>query len=236
MDFAYKTYFKTAPNTGYETLIYDCMIGDATLFQRADNIEAGWQAVQPILDAWANNAAEDFPNYVAGGSGPTPRPNCWRATGARGGRSAVEHAVGRGNPMEIRAEIAQKLLVSHSALAFLSLFGATSRILGRGPPAMSDSHGIQCGFLYAAKLHVVLQSISTIWPEPARPLLLLDAGGELSRRPREERSPLAWKSSATSSTQGQIETVNKGRRLEWLRDCPDTSANSDFKRGHLSRN
>jgi glucose-6-phosphate 1-dehydrogenase len=70
MDFAYETYFKMAPNTGYETLIYDCMIGDATLFQRADNIEAGWRAVQPILDAWANTAPTDFPNYVAGGSGP----------------------------------------------------------------------------------------------------------------------------------------------------------------------
>jgi glucose-6-phosphate 1-dehydrogenase len=70
MDFAYETYFKTAPNTGYETLIYDCMIGDATLFQRADNIEAGWHAVQPILDAWANNPPKDFPNYLAGGSGP----------------------------------------------------------------------------------------------------------------------------------------------------------------------
>jgi glucose-6-phosphate 1-dehydrogenase len=70
MDFAYKTYFKMAPNTGYETLIYDCMIGDATLFQRADNIEFGWQAVQPILDAWANNPPKDFPNYVAGGIGP----------------------------------------------------------------------------------------------------------------------------------------------------------------------
>jgi glucose-6-phosphate 1-dehydrogenase len=33
--------YKAAPNTGYETLIYDCMIGDATLFQRANNIEAG---------------------------------------------------------------------------------------------------------------------------------------------------------------------------------------------------
>jgi glucose-6-phosphate 1-dehydrogenase len=70
MDFAYKTYFKMTPNTGYETLIYDCMIGDATLFQRADNVEAGWQAVQPILEAWAGNPPEDFPNYVAGGSGP----------------------------------------------------------------------------------------------------------------------------------------------------------------------
>jgi glucose-6-phosphate 1-dehydrogenase len=70
MDFAYKTYFKMPCKTGYETLIYDCMIGDATLFQRADNIEAGWQAVQPILDEWANTPPGDFPNYVAGGSGP----------------------------------------------------------------------------------------------------------------------------------------------------------------------
>jgi glucose-6-phosphate 1-dehydrogenase len=70
MDFAYKTYFRTEPSTGYETLIFDCMIGDATLFQRADNIEAGWQAVQPILDVWANNRPRDFPNYAAGENGP----------------------------------------------------------------------------------------------------------------------------------------------------------------------
>jgi glucose-6-phosphate 1-dehydrogenase len=70
MDFAYKTYFHMAPNTGYETLIYDCMNGDATLFQRADNIEAGWQVVQPILDAWAAAPPKGFPNYVAGEDGP----------------------------------------------------------------------------------------------------------------------------------------------------------------------
>jgi glucose-6-phosphate 1-dehydrogenase len=70
MNFSYKTYFKIAPNTGYETLIYDCMIGDATLFQRADNVEAGWQAVQPVLEAWADNPPSDFPNYVAGSNGP----------------------------------------------------------------------------------------------------------------------------------------------------------------------
>ncbi len=70
MDFAYKSYFNMAPNTGYETLIYDCMIGDATLFQRADNIEAGWRAVQPILEAWANTPPKDFPNYAAGSNGP----------------------------------------------------------------------------------------------------------------------------------------------------------------------
>ncbi|MDT3672151.1 MAG: glucose-6-phosphate dehydrogenase [Aromatoleum sp.] len=70
MTFAYKDYFKTAPSTGYETLIYDCMIGDATLFQRADNIEAAWQAVQPILVAWANHPPGKFPNYAAGSAGP----------------------------------------------------------------------------------------------------------------------------------------------------------------------
>jgi len=71
MDFAYEAYFKMAPNTGYETLIYDCMIGDATLFQRADTIEHGWKAVQPILDAWEENPPRDFPNYASGTIGPT---------------------------------------------------------------------------------------------------------------------------------------------------------------------
>ena len=66
MDFAYKTYFAAAPSTGYETLLYDCMIGDATLFQRADNIEAGWRAVQPILDVWAEHAAQGFPQLCRG--------------------------------------------------------------------------------------------------------------------------------------------------------------------------
>ena len=70
LNFAYEDYFKTAPNTGYETLLYDCMIGDATLFQRADNIEAGWAAVQPILDLWATNPPSGFPNYTAGSNGP----------------------------------------------------------------------------------------------------------------------------------------------------------------------
>jgi glucose-6-phosphate 1-dehydrogenase len=70
MDFCYAAHFELAPRTGYETLLFDCMIGDGTLFQRADNIEAGWQAVQPILDAWARHPPLDFPNYAAGTSGP----------------------------------------------------------------------------------------------------------------------------------------------------------------------
>ena len=69
MDFSYKDRFKAAPQTGYETLIYDCLIGDATLFQRADNTEAAWNIVDPILKAWQENKA-NFPNYAAGTSGP----------------------------------------------------------------------------------------------------------------------------------------------------------------------
>jgi glucose-6-phosphate 1-dehydrogenase len=70
MDMSYKDCFDAAPRTGYETLIYDCMIGDATLFQRADNVEAGWRVVQPILDAWGEEARHEVSGYRAGSSGP----------------------------------------------------------------------------------------------------------------------------------------------------------------------
>ena len=70
MKFRYKDYFKAEPSTGYETLIYDCMIGDNILFQRADSVEAGWQAVQPFLDAWKKAGAEGLQTYKAGSEGP----------------------------------------------------------------------------------------------------------------------------------------------------------------------
>ena len=70
MRFNYREHFHATPNTGYETLIYDCMNGDPTLFQRADNIEAGWRVVQPVLDAWAEDGATGLPIYPAGSSGP----------------------------------------------------------------------------------------------------------------------------------------------------------------------
>jgi glucose-6-phosphate 1-dehydrogenase len=70
MTFKYEDYFEVAPSTGYETLIYDCMIGDAMLFQRADGIEAGWRVVQPFLDAWRSATAHDLATYRAGSEGP----------------------------------------------------------------------------------------------------------------------------------------------------------------------
>jgi glucose-6-phosphate 1-dehydrogenase len=70
MEFKYRDWFPREPNVGYETLIYDCMIGDQTLFQRADMVEETWRVVQPVLDAWAAKPPQHFPNYAAGSDGP----------------------------------------------------------------------------------------------------------------------------------------------------------------------
>ena len=70
MDFAYADYFGLTPSTGYERLLHDCMTGDATLFQRADMVEAGWSIVNPVLDVWKALPPRNFPNYPAGTWGP----------------------------------------------------------------------------------------------------------------------------------------------------------------------
>jgi glucose-6-phosphate 1-dehydrogenase len=70
MDFDYARDFGTSHSTGYERLLYDCMMGDATLFQRADMVEAGWSVIQPVLDVWKALPARGFPNYAAGSWGP----------------------------------------------------------------------------------------------------------------------------------------------------------------------
>jgi glucose-6-phosphate 1-dehydrogenase len=72
MNFKYEDYFDAAPSTGYETLIYDCMVGDPMLFQRAVDIEAGWRVVDPILAAWHEAGGRDLCIYPAGSEGPTP--------------------------------------------------------------------------------------------------------------------------------------------------------------------
>ena len=71
MDFNYLDHFGEQVSTGYERLLYDCMTGDATLFQRADMVEASWQIVSPILDVWQAIPARNFPNYNSGEWGPT---------------------------------------------------------------------------------------------------------------------------------------------------------------------
>jgi glucose-6-phosphate 1-dehydrogenase len=93
MRFNYKDYFKQAPAVGYETLIYDCLTGDATLFQRADQVEAAWALVEPVLKGWAATNPRHFPNYAAGSEGPTAANDllardgrAWRAIRILGGK------------------------------------------------------------------------------------------------------------------------------------------------------
>jgi len=82
MDFNYEDYFGDTPSTGYERLLHDCMVGDATLFQRADQVEAGWAVVEPILRAWQEGPPPDFPNYKAGGWGPEDANELLRSDGS----------------------------------------------------------------------------------------------------------------------------------------------------------
>ncbi|HWB11340.1 MAG TPA: glucose-6-phosphate dehydrogenase [Pirellulales bacterium] len=70
MDFTYERAFGLKPLTGYETLLYGCMQGDATLFLRADFVETAWDFLQPTIDVWGTLPARKFPNYAAGTWGP----------------------------------------------------------------------------------------------------------------------------------------------------------------------
>lgn len=83
MDFDYVDHFGEQISTGYERLLFDCMIGDATLFQRADMVEASWKTVTPILDVWNAIPARDFPNYAAGSWGPAESDQLLERSGRR---------------------------------------------------------------------------------------------------------------------------------------------------------
>jgi glucose-6-phosphate 1-dehydrogenase len=70
LHFSYSDFGEVPPSTGYERLLHDAMLGDTTLFHRADMVEASWRIASPILDVWATLPARDFPNYGAGTWGP----------------------------------------------------------------------------------------------------------------------------------------------------------------------
>jgi glucose-6-phosphate 1-dehydrogenase len=71
MDFTYGSAFSTDAPEAYETLLLDAMLGDASLFTRADEVEAAWATVTPILETWLDEPAPDFPSYEAGTWGPS---------------------------------------------------------------------------------------------------------------------------------------------------------------------
>ncbi|HET9086028.1 MAG TPA: glucose-6-phosphate dehydrogenase [Acidobacteriaceae bacterium] len=70
MDFNYATAFGVSSANGYERLLLDAMLGDATLFAHRDGVEATWSLITPMLEAWASTPPKDFPNYSAGSRGP----------------------------------------------------------------------------------------------------------------------------------------------------------------------
>jgi glucose-6-phosphate 1-dehydrogenase len=70
LEFSYKQFGETSAATGYERLLYDSMVGDSTLFHRADMVEEAWRIATPIVDVWASMPPRDFPNYAAGTWGP----------------------------------------------------------------------------------------------------------------------------------------------------------------------
>jgi glucose-6-phosphate 1-dehydrogenase len=98
MDFHYDDWFPQEPNVGYETLLYDVMIGDPTLFMSADMVDQGWRIVQPVLDAWAKKKA-DFPDYDSGSDGPKAADEllardgkrAWRPVGLSSEKPGISH-------------------------------------------------------------------------------------------------------------------------------------------------
>src|SRR6266849_143463 len=96
MDFDYTTYFGLEHSTGYERLLRDCMAGDATLFQRSDMVEAGWNVIQPILDVWHALPARGFPNYAAGSWGPIEADDLLERDGRSWRRIGEEEVDNRG--------------------------------------------------------------------------------------------------------------------------------------------
>jgi glucose-6-phosphate 1-dehydrogenase len=83
MDFQYAEAFGPTAHSAYETLLLDCMVGDATLFTRGDAVEAAWEVVDPVTEAWQDTPSPDFPNYAAGTWGPAAADDFIARDGAR---------------------------------------------------------------------------------------------------------------------------------------------------------
>jgi glucose-6-phosphate 1-dehydrogenase len=83
MDFTYGSSFAVDSPDAYETLILDALLGDASLFTRADEVEQAWAIVDPILEAWAEGPPPRFPNYEAGTWGPAEADELMARDGRR---------------------------------------------------------------------------------------------------------------------------------------------------------
>ena len=83
MNFSYAEAFGSSSANGYERLLLDAMLGDATLFAHRDGVEATWALMTPILEDWAKNPIRDLPNYAAGTWGPPTSDAMLKADGRK---------------------------------------------------------------------------------------------------------------------------------------------------------
>src|SRR5271163_2835824 len=83
MDFSYAKAFGISSANGYERLLLDAMLGDATLFAHRDGVEATWALFTPILEAWAKVEGRHFPNYAAGSWGPATADAMMKSDGRK---------------------------------------------------------------------------------------------------------------------------------------------------------
>lgn len=70
MEFDYVKAFGARPPDAYQRLLLEVINGDATLFTRADEVEAAWEFTTEILKAWEKEALDELPKYPAGSWGP----------------------------------------------------------------------------------------------------------------------------------------------------------------------
>jgi len=150
MHFEYDEAFVAHPGTGYETMLHDCMHGDASLFSRSDLVETAWSIVQPVLDEWSAKKADDFPNYPFGSWGPkaafdllSPDHRRWLARKPREALAQVPLFEGCDETMlhAFAMMLKPKVFNAGDEIAHIDSMGTELFILDRGRVEALDRNG-----------------------------------------------------------------------------------------------
>ena len=143
MRFDYAETFEASRGTGYEVLLYAALNGDQTLFSRTDFVERSWRIVQPVLDAWRDLPAAEFPNYPAGSWGPQAAHELLLRDGRRWHECLPQHVLGR-SPLFASAP---PVLLNNLALAFEPVAVPAGRIVVEQGEQAGDVYVVSRGEL-----------------------------------------------------------------------------------------
>ena len=133
MDFTYGSAFSVDSPDAYETLILDALLGDASLFTRADEVEVAWGIVTPIIDEWASEPPPDLRSTT--GAGRASRSTCGQASGCRSGRRRSRSSSRRsptGSSATLRSSLTRTCSRSGSNLTRGSCSASGPRCRGSG--------------------------------------------------------------------------------------------------------